>query len=148
MHSLCLPHNSWSGRWPLQLLQRYTQNCLRAKKKRNCNTVFKLNNIKTLVLFGPTNFGPFWSNFEPDANQPLMTSNQESWHLVNECVISPLHSSLEVTSEDAVSRISQVDSGHLKALSHSIFSFSSSKRRRDAKIKASMASLQAKKLAE
>ena len=75
-------------------------------------------------------------------------SNQESWHLVDECVISPLHSSLEVTPEDLVSRVSQVDSGHSRALSSSTTSSSSSKRRRDAKIKAAVASLQAKQLAE
>ena len=75
-------------------------------------------------------------------------SNQESWHLVDECVISPLHSSLEVTPEDSVSRVSQVDSGHSRALSSSTTSSSSSKRRRDAKIKAAVASLRAKQLTE
>lgn len=97
--------------------------------------------IKFIVLFGLTNFG----SFEPDTNQSLTMSNQESWHLVDECVISPLHSSIEVTPEDSVS---QVDSGHTKALSRSSSSSSSSKGRRDAKIKASIASLQAKHLAE
>ena len=76
------------------------------------------------VLLGLTIFGLF----EPDKNQPLMMSNQESWHLVDECVISPLHSSLEVTPEDLVSRVSQVDSGHSRALSSSTNSSSSSKR--------------------
>ena len=89
----------------------------------------------------------FWS-FEPDENQPHMMSSQESWHLVDECVISPLHSSLEVTPEDSVSRVSQVDSGRSRALSSSTTSSSSSKRRRDAKIKAAIANLQAKQLAE
>ena len=84
------------------------------------------------VLLGLTIFGPF----EPDTNQPLMMSNQESWHLVDDCVISPLHSSLEVTPEDSVSRVSQVDSGHSRALSSSTTSSSSSKRRRDAKLRA------------
>ena len=77
-----------------------------------------------------------------------MMSSQESWHLVDECVISPLHSSLEVTPEDSVSRVSQVDSGRSRALSSSTTSSSSSKRRRDAKIKAAIANLQAKQLAE
>ena len=103
-----------------------------------------MSRIIKLVLLGLTIFGPF----EPDGNQPLTMSNQESWHLVDECVISPLHSSLEVTPEDSVSRVSQVDSGHSRALSSSSFSSSSSKRRRDAKIKAAIASLQAKHLAE
>lgn len=76
-----------------------------------------------------------------------MMSNQESWHL-DECVISPLHSSFEVTLEDSVSRVSQVDSGHSRALSSSTTSSSSSKGRRDAKIKAVIASLQVKQLAE
>ena len=89
----------------------------------------------------------FWS-CEPDENQPHMMSSQESWHLVDECVISPLHSSLEVTPEDSVSRVSQVDSGRSRALSSSTTSSSSSKRRRDAKIKAAIANLQAKQLAE
>jgi len=97
-----------------------------------------------IVLVGLTIFGLF----EPDENQPFVMSNQESWHLVDECVISPLHSSLEVTPEDSVSRVSQVDTGHPKALSSSTTSSSSSKRRRDAKIKAAIASLQAKQLAE
>ena len=77
-----------------------------------------------------------------------MMSSRESWHLVDECVISPLHGSLEVTPEDSVSRVSQVDSGHSRALSSSTTSSSSSKTRRDAKIKAAIASLQAKQLAE
>ena len=76
-----------------------------------------------------------------------MMSSQESWHLVDECVISPLHSSLEVTPEDSV-RVSQVDSGRSRALSSSTTSSSSSKRRRDAKIKAAIENLQAKQLAE
>ena len=63
-------------------------------------------------------------------------------------MISPLHSSLEVTPEDSVSRVSQVDSGRSRALSSSTSSSSSSKRRRDAKIKAAIANLQAKQLAE
>ena len=86
--------------------------------------------------------------FEPVENQPLMMSSEESWHLVDECVISPLHSSLEVTPEDLVSRVSQVDFGHLRALSSSTTLLSSSKRRRDANLKAAIASLQAKQLAE
>ncbi|PFX20145.1 hypothetical protein AWC38_SpisGene15396 [Stylophora pistillata] len=57
-------------------------------------------------------------------------------------------SSLEVNPEDSLGRVSQVDCGHSKALSRSSFSSSSSKRRRDAKIRASIASLQAKQLAE
>ena len=77
-----------------------------------------------------------------------MMSSQESWHLVNECMLSLLHSSLEVTPEDSVSRVSQVDSGHLIALSSSTTLSSSSKRRRDAKLKLAIASLQAKQLAE
>ena len=77
-----------------------------------------------------------------------MMSNQESWHLVDEYVISALHSNLEMTPEDSVSRVGQVDSGHSRALSSSTTSSSSSKRRRDAKIKAAIASLQAKQLAE
>jgi len=40
-----------------------------------------------------------------------MMSNQELWHLVD-CVISLLYDSLEVTPEDLVSRVNQVDSGH------------------------------------
>ena len=63
-------------------------------------------------------------------------------------MISPLHSSLEVTPEDSVSSVSQVNSGHSRALSSSTTSLSSSKRKRDAKIKAAIASLQAKQLAE
>ena len=38
-------------------------------------------------------------------------SNQESWPLVDECLMSPLHDIPEVTPEDSVSRTSQVDSG-------------------------------------
>ena len=35
-------------------------------------------------------------------------NNQETWHLVDECVLSPLHGSVEVTPEDSVSNASQV----------------------------------------
>ena len=96
------------------------------------------------VLLGLTIFGLF----EPDENQPLMMDNQESWHLVDERVVSPRHGSLEMTPENSVNRVSQVDSGHSKALSPGTTKSSSSKRRRDAKIKAAIVSLQVKQLAE
>lgn len=54
-----------------------------------------------LVLLSLTIFGLF----EPNENQPLMMNNQESSHLVDECVISPLQSSLEVNFEDSVTRV-------------------------------------------
>ena len=72
-------------------------------------------------------------------------NNQETWHLVDECVLSALHGSVEVTPEDSVSNASQVNSGHSGTSSSSS---SSSKRRREAKIKAAISSLQAKQLAE
>ena len=72
-------------------------------------------------------------------------NDQETWHLVDECVLSPLHGSVEVTPEDSVSNASQVNSGHSGTSSSSS---SSSKRRREAKIKAAISSLQAKQLAE
>ena len=76
-----------------------------------------------------------------------MMSSQELWHLVDKCVILLLHRNLEVIPEYSVSRVSQVDSGHSKALSSSTSSLSSSNRR-DAKIKVATASLQAKQQAE
>ena len=66
-------------------------------------------------------------------------SHQGPWHLVDKTVISPLHGNSEVTPDDS---ISQVDSGHSKASS------SSSRRRKEAKVKAAIASLQARQLAE
>ena len=59
-------------------------------------------------------------------------NNQETWHLVDECVLSPLHGSVEVTLEDSVSNASQVNSGHSETSSSSS---SSSKRRREEKLR-------------
>ena len=59
-------------------------------------------------------------------------NNQETWHLVDECVLSPLHGSVEVTLEDSVSNASQVNSGHSGTSSSSS---SSTKRRREEKLR-------------
>ena len=42
---------------------------------------------------------------EPDKNQLFVISNLESWHIVDEYVISPLYDSLKVTPEDSLSRV-------------------------------------------
>lgn len=53
-----------------------------------------------------------------------------------------------MTPEDSVSRVSQVHSGHSRALSSSTTMSSISKRRKYAKINPAIASLQAKQLTE
>ena len=68
-------------------------------------------------------------------------SNQESWPLVDECLMSPLHDIPEVTPEDSVSRTSQVYSGHSRELSSSTNSSPLSKRRKDAEAKATIADI-------
>ena len=62
------------------------------------------------------------------------------WHLVDECVISPLRNSPEVSPEDSVNKVSSQND--------SVRSKSSSKRKRKAKMKAAVANPQAKQLAE
>ena len=76
-----------------------------------------------------------------------MMRSQELWHLVDKWVILLLHRNLEVTPKYLERRVSQVVSGHSKALSSSTSSLSSSNRK-DAKIKVATASLQAKQQAE
>lgn len=61
-------------------------------------------------------------------------SLKSTWHLVDEYVISPLRNSPEVSPEDSISQISSVND--------SVRSKSSSKRKREAKMKAAVANLQ------
>ena len=70
-------------------------------------------------------------------------SLKSTWHSVDECVISPLRNSPEISPEDSISQVpSQNDSFKSKSSS------TSSKRKREARIKAAVANLQAKQLAE
>ena len=124
-----------------------TQDCLRAAKKARGQYVertmlcFMSKAIIKVVFTGLT---ILVVSSRIKISDPRM-NNQETWHLVDECVLSPLHGSVEVTPEDSVSNASQVNSGHSGTSSSSS---SSSKRRREAKIKAAISSLQAKQLAE
>lgn len=73
----------------------------------------------------------------------LRMSLKSTWHSVDECVISPLRKSPQVSPEDSISQVSSQNDS-VKSKSSSI----SSKRKREARIKAAVANLQAKQSAE
>ena len=82
-----------------------TQDCFRAAKKARGQYVdrtmlcFMSKAIIKVVFTGLT---ILVVSSRIKIGDPRM-NNQETWHLVDECVLSPLHGSVEVTPEDSVS---------------------------------------------